>query len=474
MIGRSLGADAAPDPNSQVRRNNGIAMFSPSGNAGSHGTRSRVGAGVLVWMLVALVVSASFGVPLWVVAPGAIVLGTLATVALMRAVDASARADVMSAEQFAERLAMARAAEEDRARAFEAIVCAIDSPTIAIDASGVVTLCNPAASKLFGADCSGLSVEEAFTQPDLAAIPIAAMSGATRAGRVRLTRPTGTLLVDVVATPYRAKDRADERHGVVLTLRDVTELASAAQLKTDFVANASHELRTPLASIRAAVETIQDHGADDPETRDRFLTTISKAATRLEALCNDLLDLSRVEATEQSVDLRPVAFAELCEEVAEVFAPVCRERRLAIEVDIDRAARTVRSDQRLLHAIMKNLVENAVKFAYEGTTVRVSARVAPGNGRSGYDGLRIEVADKGIGIPISLQSRVFERFFQADPSRAGSTRGTGLGLAIVKHAARSLGGRVSVDSVWKQGTTMRVEIPEAVQIASDDGAVSAM
>ena len=477
--------------------NNERQMAAPARIAGIPGSRLRAAAVALVWGMVSLIVGASLGVPIWLVVPLSIVLGVLATVVMIRLGDrARAEADEIereivrrvrelafespngslgespeSAESLAATLARSREASEERASRFEAIVNAIDSPTIAVDAAGTIMLCNAAATALFGADFRGLGVEEAFTQPDLAAMPLAARRGTPQRGRVRIARPSGVLLVDVAAAPFERNGSEGtsrnetgakpERFGVVMTLRDVTELATAAQLKTDFVANASHELRTPLASIRAAVETIQDHGSDDSETRERFLRTIAKAAARLEDLCNDLLDLSRVETTEQVVDLKPVGLAELCEDMAEVFAPVCAERGLTIRVEVDPGVGTVRSDHRLLHAILKNLIENAVKFAYEGTTVRVSARAVPGE-RPDRAWLRIEVSDKGIGIPIALQGRIFERFFQGDPSRAGSTRGTGLGLAIVKHAVRSLGGRIAVESVWKQGTTMRVELPDAL------------
>jgi two-component system phosphate regulon sensor histidine kinase PhoR len=460
----------------------------------SSGVRSRAAALALVWLVVAAGVGVSLGLPAWVAAPMALVAGVLATVAILRALDQTR--DVRAAEELAilvrardllapesagapgpesvEALAsavgMERSRQADRADRFEAIINAIDAPTIAVDAAGRIFHSNGPANELFGGPLAGRMIEEAFTQPDLVALPIAARRGAARRARVRVARPTGAILLDVAVAPFGRASRVAEdgearpaRHGVVMTMRDVTELAAAAQLKTDFVANASHELRTPLASIRAAVETIQDHGANDPETRDRFLRTIAKAASRLEDLCRDLLDLSRVETTEPVVELRSVSLTDLCEEIADLFAPTCQERRLSISVEIDPRVATVSTDVRLLHVILKNLVENAVKFAFEGTTVRVVA--APGSSedaRPGYASLRLEVSDKGIGIPISLQARIFERFFQADPSRAGNTRGTGLGLAIVKHAVRSLGGRVTVDSVWKQGTTMRVELPDAV------------
>ncbi len=263
----------------------------------------RAAALAFVWLAAAAGVGVSLGLPAWVAAPPALAMGVLATVAILRALDDSrdARAaeelailvrirDLVapgqtetpgpeSVEALASIVGMERSRHLERAERFEAIINAIDAPTIAVDATGRIFHSNGPANELFGGPLSGRTIEEAFTQPDLVALPIAARRGAARRARIRVTRPTGAILLDVAAAPFGKPARAstDEgesrpaRHGVVMTMRDVTELAAAAQLKTDFVANASHELRTPLASIRAAVETIQDHGANDPETRDRFL-----------------------------------------------------------------------------------------------------------------------------------------------------------------------------------------------------------
>ena len=123
--------------------------------------------------------------------------------------------------------------------------------------------------------------------------------------------------------------------------------------------------------------------------------------------------------------------------------------------------RELTTDEKSLRLVLRNLIENSAKFAYEGTqiTVRVTAS------RPGF--VMFEVSDRGVGIPIGAQARVFERFFQADAARSGTAprRGTGLGLAMVKQAVTRLGGTVGVESVWKEGTTMRVELPTGGGVA---------
>jgi signal transduction histidine kinase len=133
----------------------------------------------------------------------------------------------------------------------------------------------------------------------------------------------------------------------------------------------------------------------------------------------------------------------------------------------------IRSDRVLLELVLRNLVENATKFAREETEIVIKAVPAgipmdpvnpPPPEADLARGLRLTVRDEGLGIPLAHQQRIFERFYQVDRARTGGSvqRGTGLGLAIVKHATRRLGGRVGVESVYQQGTTMIVELPRCV------------
>jgi signal transduction histidine kinase len=240
----------------------------------------------------------------------------------------------------------------------------------------------------------------------------------------------------------------------MMTLRDVTELAQAIYLKTDFVANASHELRTPLSSIRAATETLADGAWEDAPMRERLTSVIAGNVQRLEEMVRDLLDLSRLDSPDAPVAREEVSLVELAEAMRETFTGVCAERKLTLETRLGAGLDVIVSDRKLLTTIVRNLIDNATKFAYEQTTVNVTIE------RAGSV-VRISVSDQGVGIPLGHQQRIFERFYQVDPSRAGFAvrRGTGLGLAIVKHAVKALGGTIGVESVWKQGTTMTVEVP---------------
>lgn len=364
---------------------------------------------------------------------------------------------------------LAPAARESlRERAMEienlrAVLDAVESAVLVTDANGAVIRANTAGMRFFPnrARVIGATIEELFTQAEVLNLHAAATAGRNGSSQIRIPRPEGVRICQVMAYRVAWSTVQEPTSAVVMVVRDVTELAMAAQLKTDFVANASHELRTPLSSIRGAVETIQDGAKDEPAMLDRLSQMIAQNVTRLEELVRDMLDLSRLETPDAPLTLNAIELSDLAELLREQFAPVCAERDIRIEDEISPDASVVRSDPRLLQLVLKNLIDNATKFAYPGTAIRIIAERAGNLGRAG---LRLRVVDQGMGIPIGHQQRIFERFYQVDPSRSGvaARRGTGLGLAIVKHAVKNLGGTVRVESVWKQGTTMIVELPNAI------------
>jgi len=335
-----------------------------------------------------------------------------------------------------------------------ALYDAMQSPVLATDAQGVVVAANAAAREFFASGgVMGRGIDELFTQAQIIGQHSASLAGVKRTSEFRVTRDGALRVYQVFTAPITLTGAADTR-GVMMTLRDVTELAQAIYLKTDFVANASHELRTPLSSIRAATETLADGAWEDAPMRERLTSVIAGNVQRLEEMVRDLLDLSRLDSPDAPVAREEVSLVELVEAMRETFTGVCAERKLTLETRLGAGLDVIVSDRKLLTTIVRNLIDNATKFAYEQTTVNVTIE------RAGSV-VRIAVSDQGVGIPLGHQQRIFERFYQVDPSRAGFAvrRGTGLGLAIVKHAVKALGGTIGVESVWKQGTTMTVEVP---------------
>ena len=383
-----------------------------------------------------------------------------------------------------------------KTRNLEALIDAVDEPLIATDDQERILLYNRSAEAILEVgpgELRGRPIREVITQAEVLDMHGAARAGQTRRGRARLTTPLGIRTFQVSALPVPAA-WGEGIFGAVVVLRDVTELDQAVQVKTDFVANASHELRTPVAAIRGAAETLVDAIDDDPAMSRKLAKMVQTHAIRLEELLRDLLDLSRLESPEVPVASERVALEDVRRVLAQQFEHVCAQRRLTLAFEFEPELGEVVTDRKLLVLILRNLIENASKFAHEQTPIRVVGRlveeeeeeVSPGQSRGIA---RFEVIDRGVGIPLQHQERVFERFFQVDPARsgaglgagsggglnagttpapAGSRRGTGLGLAIVKHAAKRLGGQVGLTSVWGQGTTVWVEIP--VGLAGSPGA----
>jgi two-component system, OmpR family, phosphate regulon sensor histidine kinase PhoR len=369
-----------------------------------------------------------------------------------------------------------------KSRNLEALIDAIDEPILATDRDERVLLCNRSAEALLdpggklglgsaGGRLIGMPITKVFTQEKVLEMHRLARDGQTRRERVSLTTPLGKRTFQVTASPVLAAWGRGV-FGAVLALRDVTEMAQADAVKTDFVANASHELRTPIAAIRGAAETLQT-AMDDPKMTEKLCTMIVSNALRIEEMVRDLLDLTKLESPNVRPDIGVLDMRHIERLIRDESEPHCAERRLTLTFELSPeltpGTHELRTDGKLLFLILRNLVENATKFAFEETTIRVlgTLTVTP---ESSHAMARFEVIDRGVGIPLDKQERVFERYYQVDPSRGntaqGWRRGTGLGLAIVKHAARALGGKVSLSSVYGQGTWVVVEVPiERVALA---------
>jgi signal transduction histidine kinase len=238
---------------------------------------------------------------------------------------------------------------------------------------------------------------------------------------------------------------------VLLVVRDVTEARRLEAVRRDFVANASHELKTPAASIRAAAETLRDGAIDDPPAARRFTEQLEREAMRLSRIVSDLLDLSRLEGGSdlaESVRLDAVAADEI-----ERLEDRADEAEVALELRAD-GVPSVAGSGRDLALLVRNLIDNAVRYTPAGGRVDVSVTSQDG-------AVVLRVADTGIGIPQRDLPRVFERFYRVDRARSRETGGTGLGLAIVKHVAENHGGEVIVTSELAQGSTFEVRLPVA-------------
>lgn len=242
------------------------------------------------------------------------------------------------------------------------------------------------------------------------------------------------------------------RGEVLLLLRDVTEAKRAEAMRRDFVANASHELRTPVAAIRGAAETLLAGALSDPDSARHFVDMVARHAERLARLTRDLLDLSRIESGQWTMELGRVELSGMAQSVLDLHADRAAEKALRLARDVPEGL-AARADARALEQVLVNLVDNAVKYTPQGGVVTVGAAQQD-------RGVVLTVADTGPGIDRHHLPRLFERFYRGDPGRSREQGGTGLGLAIVKHLTQAQGGEVGVES-GAGGTRFWVRLPAA-------------
>jgi two-component system, OmpR family, phosphate regulon sensor histidine kinase PhoR len=338
----------------------------------------------------------------------------------------------------------------DRAR-MEAILAGMVEGVIVVDPQARLQLVNDAARQMLKLDeiLIGRPYIETIRLPAIAELVAGALAG--RAPDALQLSPPRDPSRTIMATAAPAAGPA--AHGVILVLHDITELRRADQVRRDFVANVSHELRTPLTAVRGYVEALSEEDTSDDERR-RFLEIIARHTQRMERLVKDLLRLARLDAGQETLDLIACDTRNLAETVVADLAPAAAERNQRIEVTIASGAETARADPAKLHDALRNLVSNAITYAPEGTTIRIDAARAASR-------VTIAVSDEGPGIPDDDLSRVFERFYRVDKSRARDPGGTGLGLAIVKHLVELHGGTVRAENRPDGGARFIITIAAA-------------
>jgi two-component system phosphate regulon sensor histidine kinase PhoR len=249
--------------------------------------------------------------------------------------------------------------------------------------------------------------------------------------------------------------------GLVLSLRDVTALRRMERVRRDFVANLSHELRTPLTSIKLLSETIVVDEAGDTEMQRDFARQIEREADHLAQLVDQLMDLATIESGEVQLAVEPISPDQVVDLVVARIAPVAERREIRIRrIDSPRHNPLVMADPARLGQALLNLAHNGVKYSHRGGEVRIGWVRADSR-------VRFTVSDDGIGVPEAHRSRIFERFYKVNRSRAredgASDEGVsaGLGLSIVRHLAEAHGGSVGLESEQSPGSTFWIELPVA-------------
>jgi two-component system sensor histidine kinase SenX3 len=314
---------------------------------------------------------------------------------------------------------------------------------LAVDGADEVTVSNTAAHRL------GLVRGSFLVVPELRNAARSVRRDGVRRD-VTLSLPAPGLMGTRV--PLRAQLFLLGGDDVGIVVEDLTEAARVDAVRRDFVANVSHEIKTPVGAIALLAEALRE-AREDPAAVARFVDRISAEATRLSRLVQELLDLSRLQGGEPLPEMARVAVRELLDEAVAGCHGRAAEKDVAVSVACSTDA-IVSGDRAQLVMAVVNLIDNAVNYSGNGTSVHVVARRVE-------DVIEIAVKDEGIGIARDELGRIFERFYRVDPARSRETGGTGLGLAIVKHVMNNHGGEVTVWSTPGVGSTFTLRLPFA-------------
>jgi two-component system phosphate regulon sensor histidine kinase PhoR len=262
---------------------------------------------------------------------------------------------------------------------------------------------------------------------------------------LQIDRDGKRLYLDIVAAPQKNK------RGGILVLTDKSEHYRLLEMRKDFIANASHELKTPITIIRGFAETLEDHPDLPYETRVSITGKIMNNCKRMATLIRDLLTLTDIENIPESrlIECDVHALVKNCMEMVQNLYP---EANMNIENKLEKGY--VRADSSLLELAVMNLIENAAKYSNKPAHISI-------NLENSREGLKLIIADKGIGIPASDVDHIFERFYTVNKSHSRKLGGSGLGLSIVKTIVEKHFGNISVASQLGEGTTFTVQLPLA-------------
>jgi PAS domain S-box-containing protein len=253
---------------------------------------------------------------------------------------------------------------------------------------------------------------------------------------------------------------AGELASIVLQGRDITQQRAAERVRSEFTSTLSHELRTPLTSILGSLQLLRSGALGEvPREQDEIVEIAERNGKRLLDLINEVLDIEKIESGRLSLAPEPLALDELLRESLRLnqgFAD-----RFQVRLALEGASQVmVRADRKRLMQVMTNLLSNAAKFSPPGGSVDVAVSVAGGK-------VRVDVGDRGPGIPPAFRGRIFGRFAQADSADSRIKGGTGLGLAISTRLIEMLQGRIGFEDRAGGGTRFYFELPVLESAAAD-------
>lgn len=336
----------------------------------------------------------------------------------------------------------------------KAVLSSMSEGVLAFDTEERVLTINEAAAELMGVELQsskGRSLPEVVRNYDLLRFTGEVLKADSPLEVEVVLRGRDARVIQAHGSPLRDED--NQRIGALVVLHDITKLRKLESLRREFVANVSHELRTPITSIQGFVEALSDGALEDPQLARKFLSIVSRQVQGLNAIIDDLLQLSTIEQQTEGyeIELREGKIIDVLESAREVCLLKAEARKIEVRLTCE-ASLSANFNATLLEQAIVNLLDNAIKYSEEGQTVSLTASAEDGD-------LLIAVQDRGWGISNEDLQRVFERFYRVDKGRTRKSGGTGLGLAITKHVALAHRGTVQAESTLGQGSRFTLRLP---------------
>ena len=242
----------------------------------------------------------------------------------------------------------------------------------------------------------------------------------------------------------------DEMDDLIYTINGmIARLESSFKRMAEFTADASHELKTPICAMRGEAEVLLSKGRTAEEYQEGLAHFIEEF-DHLNQMINDLILLSKFDATQVELKMAPLRLDVLIQGICNLFQVLAEQKGLALEVDADEEV-MVMGDKVRLQQLFTNLIDNAIKYTFKGS-IHVTLEKNKGE-------ILVKVQDAGIGIPREEQEKIFKRFYRVDKSRSKETGGVGLGLNIAEWIAQAHHGRIKVNSELNKGSTFTVYLP---------------
>lgn len=353
-----------------------------------------------------------------------------------------------------DRLKHSMATIEKEQKKLSSVLENMSEGVIATDKKGEVTLVNEAAGRLFNENPNSLISKDIIELLDLE----------EKINDFHELQNIGSIILDfseedeiflvraTFSTIYDENDEHSQAGGLIAVLSDVTEQEKVEQERREFVSNVSHELRTPLTTLRSYIEALIDGAWKDSEIAPKFLAVVQNETERMIRMVNSLLQLSRMDNKELSLNRENVDFVSFFHQIIDRFEMKEKDGNIEFERIIPKRSLYVWIDKDRMTQVLDNIISNAVKYSPDGGTIKCKVEKRIGQ-------IVVSIEDEGIGIEYDKLDKIFDRFYRVDKARARKFGGTGLGLAITRELVEAHYGKIWANSIEGKGTTIYFTLP---------------